>query len=350
MSGKDDETKEKTKALEIAVAQIEKTFGRGAIMQLGQGKVPEIRAIPTGSLSIDLALGVGGLPRGRITELYGTEGSGKTTIALHVVSEAQKAGGLALYVDAEHALDVEYARRLGVDIENLYIAQPATGEEALEILDAVVRSGAVDVVVLDSVAALVPKAEIEGEMGDSFVGIQARLMSQAMRKLGGSVHKSDTAAIFINQLREKIGVIYGNPEVTPGGRALKFWASVRMEVRRGEILKRGTEQYGARVKVKIVKNKVAPPFRTAEVDLLFGSGVSRTGDLIDVGLGTGVISKTGTYYNFGEVRLGQGRDNARSMLDDNPRLADEIDQIVRAKAKEGGLSLQAARAISVEVD
>jgi recombination protein RecA len=327
---------QKKKAMDVALAQIEKAFGRGAVMQLGQSKLPEVSSISTGALSIDLALGVGGLPRGRITEIYGTESSGKTTIALHVVAEAQKAGGLALFVDAEHALDIEYARRLGVDIEALYIAQPATGEEALEIMDAVVRSGAVDICVLDSVAALVPKAEIEGEMGDAFVGVQARLMSQALRKLGGSVHKSNTAAVFINQLREKIGVMYGNPEVTPGGRALKFWASVRMEIRRGEIMKRGTEQYGARTKIKIVKNKVAPPFRTAEVDLLFGTGVSRSGDIIDVGLDMGVISKTGTYYNYGEVRLGQGRDNARVMLDSNPEMMDEIDRIVRAKVKEKG--------------
>ncbi|GMV38258.1 MAG: protein RecA [Fimbriimonadales bacterium] len=345
----DEMSKEKARALEVALSQIEKNFGRGAVMQLGQGKLPEVSAISTGSLSVDLAIGVGGVPRGRITELYGTESSGKTTLALHIVAEAQKAGGLALFVDAEHALDVEYARRLGVDVENLYIAQPATGEEALEIMDAVVRSGAVDVVVLDSVAALVPKAEIEGEMGDAFVGVQARLMSQALRKLGGSVHKSNTAAIFINQLREKIGVMYGNPEVTPGGRALKFWASVRIEVRRGEMLKRGTDQYGARTKIKVVKNKVAPPFRTAEVDMIFGQGISRSGDIIDVGLATGVISKTGTYYNFGDLRLGQGRDNARAFLDNNPQLADEIDAAVRAKVKEG-VSLPTERTAVVEME
>jgi recombination protein RecA len=349
MTMTDELSKEKARALEVALSQIEKNFGRGAVMQLGQGKLPEVSAISTGSLSVDLAIGVGGVPRGRITELYGTESSGKTTLALHIVAEAQKAGGLALFVDAEHALDVEYARRLGVDVESLYIAQPATGEEALEIMDAVVRSGAVDVVVLDSVAALVPKAEIEGEMGDTFVGVQARLMSQALRKLGGSVHKSNTAAIFINQLREKIGVMYGNPEITPGGRALKFWASVRLEVRRGEMLKRGTDQYGARTKIKVVKNKVAPPFRTAEVDMIFGQGISRTGDIIDVGLATGVISKTGTYYNFGDLRLGQGRDNARAFLDNNPQLADEIDAAVRAKMKEGA-SLPAERTAVVEIE
>ncbi len=325
---------QKKRALEMALTQIEKSFGRGAVMQLGQQKIPEVEAIPTGSLSLDLAIGVGGVPRGRITEIYGTESSGKTTIALHIVAEAQKAGGLALFVDAEHALDVEYAKKLGVDVEGLYIAQPATGEEALEIMDAVIRSGAVDVVVLDSVAALVPKAEMEGEMGDSFVGIQARLMSQALRKLGGSVSKSNTATIFINQLREKIGVMYGNPEVTPGGRALKFWASLRLEVRRGEVLKRGTEQYGARTKIKVVKNKVAPPFRTAEVDILFGTGISQSGDLVDIALATGIIGKTGTYYNYGDVRLGQGRDNARLHLEENPDLMTEIDQKTRAKAKE----------------
>lgn len=344
------ENKEKQRAFEVALAQIEKSFGRGAVMQLGQTRSNEVEAISTGSLSVDLAIGVGGIPRGRITEIYGPESSGKTTLALHVVAEAQKAGGLALYVDAEHALDVEYARRLGIDVDNLYIAQPATGEEALEIMDAVIRSGAVDVVVLDSVAALVPKAEIEGEMGDTFVGVQARLMSQALRKLGGSVSKSNTATIFINQLREKIGVMYGNPEVTPGGRALKFWASVRVEVRRGEILKRGTEQYGARTKVKIVKNKVAPPFRTAEVDMIFGSGISRYGDIIDVGLMTGALSKTGTYYNYGEVRLGQGRDNARTYLENNPDVAAEIEAAVRLKAKEKLPAELSTAAVVVEVE
>jgi recombination protein RecA len=321
---------DKERALETAVSQIEKAFGKGAIMRLGQGERDNIEAISTGSLSLDMALGVGGLPKGRITEIYGTESSGKTTLALHVVAEAQKKGGLALFVDAEHALDVEYARALGVDVEKLYISQPTSGEEALEIMDAVIRSGAIDVVVLDSVAALVPKAEIEGEMGDSFVGIQARMMSQALRKLGGSINKSNTVAIFINQLREKIGVMYGNPETTPGGRALKFWASVRLEVRRGDAIKSGTEQTGARTKVKIVKNKVSPPFRNVEFDIMFGRGISRSGDLLDVATAREIVSRAGTYYNFGELRLGQGRDNAKQFLDENPDVFAELDAKVRA--------------------
>jgi recombination protein RecA len=323
-------TPEKERALESALSQIEKAFGKGAIMRLGQGEREAIETIPTGSLSLDMALGVGGLPKGRITEIYGTESSGKTTLALHVVAEAQRRGGLAVFVDAEHALDIEYARALGVDVDRLYVAQPTSGEEALEIMDAMIRSGAVDVVVLDSVAALVPKAEIEGEMGDSHVGIQARMMSQALRKLGGSINKSNTAAIFINQLREKIGVMYGNPETTPGGRALKFWASVRLEVRRGDAIKQGTEQIGARMKVKIVKNKVAPPFRTAEFDVIFGRGISRAGDLLDVATVRGFVTRAGTYYNYGDQRLGQGRDNARQFLDENPAIFKELDAKVRA--------------------
>lgn len=323
-------TPEKERALESALSQIEKAFGKGAIMRLGQGEREAIEAIPTGSLSLDMALGVGGLPKGRITEIYGTESSGKTTLALHVVAEAQRRGGLAVFVDAEHALDIEYARALGVDVDRLYVAQPTSGEEALEIMDAMIRSGAVDVVVLDSVAALVPKAEIEGEMGDSHVGIQARMMSQALRKLGGSINKSNTAAIFINQLREKIGVMYGNPETTPGGRALKFWASVRLEVRRGDAIKQGTEQIGARTKVKIVKNKVAPPFRLAEFDVIFGKGISRAGDLLDVATTRNLVSRAGTYYNYGDQRLGQGRDNARQFLDENPAIFQELDAKVRA--------------------
>ncbi|MCB8932448.1 MAG: recombinase RecA [Fimbriimonadaceae bacterium] len=320
---------EKDKALESALGQIERSFGKGAIMRLGSGQREAIEAISTGSLSLDMALGVGGIPRGRITEIYGPESGGKTTLALHLVAEAQRAGGLALFVDAEHALDTEYARALGVDVDRLYISQPTTGEEALEIMDAIIRSGAVDVVVLDSVAALVPRAEIEGEMGDSFVGVQARMMSQALRKLGGSISKSRTSAVFINQLREKIGVMYGNPEVTPGGRALKFWASVRLEVRRGEAIKNGTEQIGSRTKVKVVKNKVAPPFRNVEFDMIFGKGISRAGDLLDVSVERGVVTRAGTYYNYGDIRLGQGRDNARQYLDENPDVLAEIDAKVR---------------------
>lgn len=320
---------ERDRALESALSQIEKAFGKGSIMRLGADEKEAVDAISTGSLSLDMALGVGGIPRGRITEIYGAESSGKTTLALHIVAEAQKLGGLALYVDAEHAMDPEYAKALGVDIDRLYIAQPTTGEEALEIMDTMIRSGAVDVVVLDSVAALVPKAEIEGEMGDTFVGIQARMMSQALRKLGGGINKSKTAAIFINQLREKIGVMYGNPETTPGGRALKFWASVRLEVRRADAIKVGTDQIGARTRVKIVKNKVAAPFRTAEFDMIFGKGISKSGDLLDVATVRGIITRAGTYYNYGDTRLGQGRDNARTFLDEQKSVFQEIDTKVR---------------------
>jgi recombination protein RecA len=324
---------ERDRALDSALGQIEKAFGKGAIMRLGQGEREAIEAISTGSLGLDLALGVGGLPRGRISEIYGTESSGKTTLALHVVAEAQRLGGLALFVDAEHALDIEYARALGVDVDKLYVSQPTSGEEALEIMDAIIRSGAVDVVVLDSVAALVPKAEIEGEMGDSFVGIQARMMSQALRKLGGSINKSNTVAIFINQLREKIGVMYGNPETTPGGRALKFWASVRLEVRRGDAIKVGTEQTGSRTKVKVVKNKVAPPFRNVEFDVIYGKGISRAGDLLDIAAARNVVSRAGTYYNYGEIRLGQGRDNARTYLEEHPEVFNELDKKIRDAVK-----------------
>ncbi|MCW5946266.1 MAG: recombinase RecA [Fimbriimonadales bacterium] len=320
---------DKQKALDMAVGQLEKSYGKGAVMRLGESTAERVEAIPTGSISLDVALGVGGIPRGRITEIYGTESSGKTTLALHVIAEAQKKGGLALFVDAEHALDVEYARALGVDVDRLYISQPATGEEALEIMDGMIRSGALDVVVLDSVAALVPKAEIEGEMGDAFVGIQARMMSQAMRKLGGHINKTKTAVIFINQLREKIGVMYGNPETTPGGRSLKFWASVRLEVRRAETLKDGSEPIGARTKVKVVKNKVAPPFKACEFDIMFGQGISKAGDLVDVAQKMGIISRSGTYYSYGDLRLGQGRDNAKAFLDTNPQILAEVDQKVR---------------------
>ncbi|MBS1709068.1 MAG: recombinase RecA [Armatimonadetes bacterium] len=335
---------DKDKALEIALQQIEKSFGKGSVMRLGTTEAEPIEAISTGSLSLDAALGIGGLPRSRITEIYGSESSGKTTIALHVIAQAQKAGGMALFVDAEHALDIEYARRLGVDVDRLYVAQPTTGEEALEIMDSMVRSGAMDVVVLDSVAALVPKAEIEGDMGDTHVGLQARMMSQALRKLGGSINKTRTAAIFINQIREKIGVMFGNPETTPGGRALKFWASTRLEVRRGEFLKNGPDAYGARTKVKVVKNKVAPPFKNAEFDMIFGQGVNRAGDVLDLAVEHNLVGKAGTYYNYGETRLGQGRDNARLFLEDHPELLDEIDGLVRQKlgVKTGAKAIESA--------
>ncbi len=325
---------DRERALEQALSQVEKSFGKGAIMRMGESNLDGVDAISTGSLSLDMALGVGGIPRGRITEIYGPESGGKSTLALHCVAEAQRAGGLALYVDAEHALDTEYARALGVDVDRLYISQPSNGEEALEITDAITRSGAVDIVVIDSVAALVPRAEIEGEMGDSFVGIQARMMSKALRKLGGSLSKSKTAAIFINQLREKIGVMYGNPETTPGGRALKFWASVRLEVRKGDAIKVGTDQIGARTKVKVVKNKVAPPFRTAEFDMIFGRGISKAGDVLDIAAAKGIIGKAGTYFNYGDLRLGQGRDNARQYLEENAEVFAEIDRKVRATFKD----------------
>jgi len=317
------------RALEMALQRLEKSFGKGAVMQLGQGVRQPIETISTGALSLDVALG-GGIPRGRIAEIYGSESSGKTTLALHIVAEAQKAGGMALFVDAEHALDVEYARALGVDVDRLYVSQPSTGEEALEIMDSMVQSGAMDIVVLDSVAALVPKAEIEGDMGDAHVGIQARMMSQALRKLGGSISKTNTSAIFINQIREKIGVMFGNPETTPGGRALKFWASVRLEVRRGELLKTGTEAYGARTKVKVVKNKVAPPFKSAEFDMIFGKGISATGDLLDLAVERDLVGKAGTYYNYGDTRLGQGRDNAKNYLEQNPEVFTELLATVKA--------------------
>ncbi len=324
---------DRDRALELALSQVEKAFGKGAIMRMGSQEREPIEAISTGSLSLDLALGIGGVPRGRITEIYGPESSGKTTIALQIVAAAHRAGGTCVYIDAEHALDPEYARNLGVDMDRLYIAQPTTGEEALEIMDAMIRSGSVDVVVLDSVAALVPKAEIEGEMGDAFVGVQARMMSQALRKLGGSINKSNTVAIFINQLREKIGVMYGNPETTPGGRALKFWASVRLDVRKADAIKSGVDQIGVRTKVKVVKNKVAPPFRSAEFDVIYGRGISRAGDVLDIATAQNIIGRAGTYYNYGDLRLGQGRDNARTFLEANPEVFAEIDAKVRSLVK-----------------
>jgi recombination protein RecA len=319
-------------ALEMALAQIERAHGKGSIMRLGDdGSRFNVETIPTGSLALDLALGVGGLPRGRIVEIYGPEGSGKTTVSLHVVAEAQKAGGLVSFVDAEHALDPAYAKALGVDIDNLLVSQPDTGEQALEIADTLVRSGAMDVIVVDSVAALVPRAEIEGEMGDSHVGLQARLMSQALRKLAGNVNRSKTIFIFINQLREKIGVMFGSPETTPGGRALKFYSSVRLDVRRIDALKDGAEVVGSRVRVKVVKNKVSAPFRKAEFDIQYGTGISKEGSLLDVAIDEGIVRKSGAWFIYGDDQLGQGRENAKSFLAENPDIATEIELKIKDK-------------------
>lgn len=325
---------EKEKALQTALAQIEKQFGKGAVMKLGQNSSLNVEAIPTGSLSLDIALGIGGVPRGRIIEIYGPESSGKTTVALHIVAEAQKMGGEAVFIDVEHALDPVYAQALGVDIDSLLVSQPDTGEQALEICEALVRSGAIDVVVVDSVAAMTTKAEIEGEMGDSFVGLHARMMSQAMRKLAGSIAKSQCVAIFINQLREKVGVIYGNPEVTTGGRALKFYASVRMEVRRVEHLKNGTELIGSHTRVKVVKNKVAPPFKQAEFDIMYGEGISRTSELVDLGVEFGILNKSGAWFSMGDTRLGQGRDAAKQYFKDHPDIADDVQKQIMEKVAE----------------
>lgn len=319
---------EKAKALETALAQIKKQFGEGAVMRLGQDSTLNVESIPTGSLSLDMALGIGGLPRGRIVEVYGPESSGKTTLALHCIAEGQKMGGNAAFIDVEHALDPVYAGNLGVDVESLLVSQPDTGEQALEITEALVRSNAIDVIVVDSVAALVPRAEIEGDMGDAHVGLQARLMSQALRKLAGAISKSNCVAIFINQLREKVGVMYGNPEVTPGGRALKFYSSVRIEVRKGEIIKNGTDMIGARTKVKVVKNKVAPPFRVAEFDVMYGTGISRTGELLDSAVELEIIQKSGSWFSYNGERLGQGRDKVRDYLRDNPAFCEEVAQKV----------------------
>ena len=315
---------EKTKALETAIAQIEKQFGKGAVMKLGQTTALNVEAIPTGSLSLDIALGIGGVPRGRIVEIYGPESSGKTTVALHVVAEAQKAGGEAVFIDVEHALDPDYAQALGVDIDSLLVSQPDTGEQALEICDALVRSNAVDVVVVDSVAAMTTKAEIEGEMGDTFVGLQARLMSQALRKLTGAISKSNCCVIFINQLREKIGVMYGNPETTPGGRALKFYSSVRLDVRKKDVIKVGSENVGNLVRVKVVKNKVAPPFREAEFEIIYGEGISRDGEIVDLATRLDILQKSGSWYSYNGQRIGQGRDKVKQVLRDNPAMAEEI--------------------------
>ena len=324
---------EKEKALSTAIQQIERSYGKGSIMKLGEvAGSRDVTVIPTGALPLDLALGVGGMPRGRVVEIYGPESAGKTTVALHVVAEAQKQGGIAAFVDAEHALDPLYASRIGVSIDDLLISQPDTGEQALEIVEVLVRSGAVDVIVIDSVAALVPKAEIEGDMGDSHVGLQARLMSQALRKLTAAISKSNATVIFLNQLREKVGIMFGNPETQPGGRALKFYASIRLDIRKVEVIKAGLDSVGARVKVKVVKNKVAPPFRSAEFDILFDEGISREGGLIDAAVEYGVIEKSGTWMSYGDVRLGQGRENVRNYLRENPTLAGEIEAKVHEKA------------------
>ena len=325
---------EKRKALENAIATIDKQFGKGAVMKLGDNVSMNVDVISTGALGLDLALGVGGLPRGRIIEIYGPESSGKTTVALHVIAEAQKNGGDAAFIDAEHALDPVYAKALGVDIDNLIVSQPDTGEQALEIAEALVRSGAIDVIVIDSVAALVPKAEIDGEMGDSHVGLHARLMSQALRKLSGVINKSKTTAIFINQLREKVGVMYGNPEVTTGGRALKFYASVRLDIRKVEAIKSGTEVVGNRTRAKVVKNKVAPPFKEAEFDIIYGEGISKVGSIIDVAVMYNIINKSGAWFSYEDQRIGQGRENVKIYLKEHPELMQEIDAKVRAAVKD----------------
>ena len=322
---------EREQALEAALSQIERQHGKGSIMKMGDQAQVAIPSISTGSFSLDLALGVGGLPRGRIVEIFGPESSGKTTLVYHVIAEAQRRGGICAFIDAEHAMDPSYARRIGVNIDDLLVSQPDNGEQALEIAELLIRSGAVDVVAIDSVAALTPKAEIEGEMGDSHVGLQARLMSQALRKLAGTLNRTGTVALFTNQLREKIGVMFGNPETTPGGRALKFYASVRMDIRRIETLKSGTDAIGSRTRVKVVKNKVASPFRIAEFDIMYNEGISREGGLLDVGIAAGVLSKTGAWFNYGDTRLGQGRENARDFLKANPEIANTIDDEIRSK-------------------
>ncbi|WP_154793627.1 recombinase RecA [Occultella kanbiaonis] len=322
---------DRSKALEAALGQIDRAFGKGSVMRLGDDNRPPVAVIPTGSIALDVALGIGGLPRGRVVEIYGPESSGKTTVALHAVANAQKAGGIAAFIDAEHALDPEYAKKLGVDTDALLVSQPDTGEQALEIMDMLIRSGALDIVVIDSVAALVPKAEIEGEMGDSHVGLQARLMSQALRKITGALNSSGTTAIFINQLREKIGVFFGSPETTTGGKALKFYASVRIDVRRIETLKEGTDAVANRTRAKVVKNKMAPPFKQAEFDIVYGVGISREGSLIDLGVEHGIVRKSGAWYTYEGDQLGQGKENSRRFLKDNPELAEEIEKKIMTK-------------------
>ena len=343
---------DKKRALETCIAQLEKTYGKGTVMRMGENTGIVVEAIPTGSLSLDLALGIGGVPRGRIIEIYGPESSGKTTLALHVVAEAQKRGGEVAYIDAEHAMDPSYARALGVDIDSMLISQPDTGEQGLEICEALVRSGAIDVVVVDSVAALTPRAEIEGDMGDSHVGLLARLMSQALRKLAGSIAKTNCVVIFINQLREKVGVMYGNPEVTPGGRALKFYASVRVEVRRIEALKNGGEVIGNRTRAKVVKNKVAPPFKEAEFDIMYGEGISKVGEILDLAVKLDLIQKSGSWFAMGEVRIGQGRDAAKQYLKDNPQVCEQVEADIRKNAYKllSGQAKAAAKAAGRAVD
>ena len=343
---------DKKRALETCIAQLEKTYGKGTVMRMGENTGIVVEAIPTGSLSLDLALGIGGVPRGRIIEIYGPESSGKTTLALHVVAEAQKRGGEVAYIDAEHAMDPSYARALGVDIDSMLISQPDTGEQGLEICEALVRSGAIDVVVVDSVAALTPRAEIEGDMGDSHVGLLARLMSQALRKLAGSIAKTNCIVIFINQLREKVGVVYGNPEVTTGGRALKFYSSVRIDVRRTESLKNGSEIIGNRTRARVVKNKVAPPFKEAEFDIMYGEGISKVGELVDLGVKLDVIQKSGSWFSMGEMRIGQGRDAVKQYLKDNPDVAQQIEEEIRRNSFKlmSSQSQVAARAAGRAVD
>ncbi len=326
----DKANNDRTKALDTALAQIERQFGKGAVMKMGERGNIQVEVIPTGSISLDIALGIGGLPRGRVVEIYGPESSGKTTLALHAIANAQKAGGIAAFIDAEHAFDSEYAKKLGVDIDALLVSQPDTGEQALEIMDMLIRSGALDIVVVDSVAALVPRAEIEGEMGDSHMGLQARLMSQALRKITGALHQSKTTAIFINQLREKIGVFFGSPETTTGGKALKFYASIRLDIRRIETLKDGQEAVGNRTRVKVVKNKMAPPFKQAEFDILYGVGISREGSLLDLGVEIGIVKKSGSWYTYEGDQLGQGKENSRNFLLDNPDLSNDIESKIRA--------------------
>ena len=347
---------DKKRAIETAMAQIEKLYGKGSIMRCGDEQAANVEAISTGSLALDLALGIGGLPKGRIVEIYGPESSGKTTLALHVLAQAQKAGGEVAFIDAEHALDITYARALGVKVEDMLVSQPDTGEQALEITEALVRSGAIDVIVVDSVAALVPRAEIEGEMGDSFVGLHARLMSQALRKLAGAINKTNCIVIFINQLREKVGVMYGNPEVTTGGRALKFYASVRIDVRRIETLKNGSEMIGNRTRAKVVKNKMAPPFREAEFDIMYGEGISMLGELIDLGVKLDLVQKSGSWYSMGETRIGQGRDAAKQDLRDNPEVAAKLEADIRRDfhklmSNQSRIAAKAAgRAVDVSAD